>query len=193
MIPELGHVALILGLVVALVQGTLPMIGAARGHQTWIGARPTGRTAPIRPDRYAFLALTQSYVISDFTVINVASNSHSAKPMLYKITGVWGNHEGSMLLWVLILALFGAAVALFGRNLPAGLRARVLAVQAWIAFGFWPSCCSPRTPSSASFRRRPTATTSTRCSRTRAWPSIRRCSTPATSGSRSPSPLPSPP
>src|SRR3970282_2595443 len=60
----------------------------------------------------------------------------STKPMLYKVTGVWGNHEGSMLLWVLILALFGAAVALFGGNLPATLKARVLAVQAWIATGF---------------------------------------------------------
>ena len=73
---------------------------------------------------------------SDFSVVNVVANSHSAKPLLYKITGVWGNHEGSMLLWILILALFGCAVAVFGSNLPPSLRARVLGVQAWISIGF---------------------------------------------------------
>jgi cytochrome c-type biogenesis protein CcmF len=78
----------------------------------------------------------QAYVSSDFTVLNVVRNSHSAKPMLYKVSGVWGNHEGSMLLWVLILTLFGAAVAGFGANLPPGLRTRVLGVQAWISIGF---------------------------------------------------------
>src|SRR3546814_6210856 len=77
-----------------------------------------------------------AYVVSDFTVANVVENSHSAKPMLYKVTGVWGNHEGSMVLWILMLAGFGAAVALFGRSLPATLKARALAVQAWIAAGF---------------------------------------------------------
>src|SRR3546814_15450203 len=77
-----------------------------------------------------------AYVTSDFSVINVVENSHSAKPLLYKVTGVWGNHEGSMLLWVLILALFGAMVAWFGRNLPPTLRARVLAVQGMIGVGF---------------------------------------------------------
>src|SRR5688572_15807432 len=84
----------------------------------------------------AFGALTQAYVTSDFSVANVVANSHSAKPLLYKITGVWGNHEGSMLLWVLILALFGALVALYGANLPATLKANVLGVQSWIAAAF---------------------------------------------------------
>ena len=84
----------------------------------------------------AFLALMQVYVTSDFSVANVVANSHSAKPLIYKISGVWGNHEGSMLLWALILALFGAAVALFGNNLPNSLRARVLGVQALIGVGF---------------------------------------------------------
>ena len=78
-----------------------------------------------------------AHIVSDFSVLSVAMNSHSAKPMLYKVAGTWGNHEGSMLLWVLILAIFGAAVAAFGGNLPAGLRARALAVQAWIAVGFY--------------------------------------------------------
>src|SRR4029077_5073878 len=85
----------------------------------------------------AFGALTICYVRSDFSVINVFENSHTAKPLIYKITGVWGNHEGSMLLWVLILTLFGASVALFGDHLPETLKANVLAVQAWIAAAFF--------------------------------------------------------
>ena len=84
----------------------------------------------------SFLALTHAFVTSDFSVINVVANSHSEKPLIYRISGVWGNHEGSMLLWVLILALFGAAVAVFGRNLPATLRANVLGVQASISVAF---------------------------------------------------------
>ena len=84
----------------------------------------------------SFLALMHAYVTSDFSVANVAANSHSTKPLLYRISGVWGNHEGSMVLWVLILALFGAAVAAFGRNLPPTLKAIVLSVQASIAVGF---------------------------------------------------------
>src|SRR5439155_8573571 len=84
----------------------------------------------------AFAALTICYVRSDFSVLNVFENSHSAKPLVYKISGVWGNHEGSMLLWVLILSVFGALVALFGGNLPSRLRATVLAVQSWIAVAF---------------------------------------------------------
>src|SRR5256885_1969332 len=85
----------------------------------------------------SFAALTAAYVGSDFPVLNVFENSHSAMPLIYKFTSVWGNHEGSMLLWVLILALFGALVALFGSNLPDRLKANVLAVQAWIACAFY--------------------------------------------------------
>src|SRR3989440_5924345 len=85
----------------------------------------------------SFAALTAAYVGSDFSVLNVFENSHSAMPLIYKFTSVWGNHEGSMLLWVLILALFGALVALFGSNLPATLKANVLAVQAWIVSAFY--------------------------------------------------------
>ena len=84
----------------------------------------------------SFAALTALYVTSDFSVVNVFENSHSQKPLIYKISGVWGNHEGSMLLWVLILALFGAMVAIFGNNLPPSLRANVLGVQSWIAAAF---------------------------------------------------------
>jgi cytochrome c-type biogenesis protein CcmF len=136
MIPEIGHFALILALVVALAQGTVPMLGAARGRADWMALAGPTAVLQLVLMLTAFLALMQAYVVSDFTVLNVAQNSHSSKPLLYKISGVWGNHEGSMLLWILILALFGAAVALFGGNLPATLKARVLAVQAWIAIGF---------------------------------------------------------
>src|SRR6476660_4699881 len=136
MVPELGHFALILALAVALVQGTLPLLGAARDD---IRLMALGRSAALTQAFLviaAFLALMQAYVTSDFSVVNVVANSHSAKPLIYKISGVWGNHEGSMLLWALILALFGAAVALFGNNLPDSLRARVLGVQALIGVGF---------------------------------------------------------
>jgi len=136
MIPEVGHFALILALAVALVQGTLPIIGAARGNHAWMASAAPTAILQLLFVLASFLALVHAYVTSDFTVANVALNSNSAMPMLYKVSATWGNHEGSMLLWVLILAIFGAAVALFGGNLPAPLRARVLSVQAWIAIGF---------------------------------------------------------
>ncbi|TWB38087.1 heme lyase CcmF/NrfE family subunit [Nitrospirillum pindoramense] len=136
MIPELGHYALILALVVALVQSVIPLWGAARGDR---GMMEVGRTAAycqFAALALAFGALTYAHVVSDFSVLNVVENSHTDKPMLYKVAGVWGNHEGSLVLWVFILALFGAMVAAFGRNLPASLRARVLAVQGMIGVGF---------------------------------------------------------
>ncbi len=136
MIPEIGHFALILALGVALVQGSVPLIGAARGRAAWMALGGSTALLQLACVLTAFLALTHAYVTSDFTVLNVARNSNSAMPLLYKISGTWGNHEGSMLLWVLILVVFGAAVALFGGNLPAPLRARVLSIQAWIAIGF---------------------------------------------------------
>ena len=136
MIIELGHFALVLALAAALLQGSLPMIGAARGDAAWMALARPAAFAQLFLVVFAFCALTHAYVTSDFTVANVVANSHSAKPLLYKITGVWGNHEGSMLLWILILALFGSAVAAFGGNLPPTLRARVLGVQAWVGIGF---------------------------------------------------------
>ncbi|WP_421995624.1 heme lyase CcmF/NrfE family subunit [Reyranella sp.] len=136
MIPELGHFALILALVVALVQGTLPLVGAARGDVRLMALGSTAALTQAMLVVLAFAALTQAYVTSDFSVANVVANSHSAKPLLYKVSGVWGNHEGSMLLWALILSLFGAAVAVFGTGLPDSLRARVLAIQALIGVGF---------------------------------------------------------
>jgi cytochrome c-type biogenesis protein CcmF len=134
---ELGLFALVLALFVACVQGTLPMIGAARGNAAWMVLADSAALAQFLLVALSFGCLMHSYIVSDFSVLTVAMNSHSAKPMLYKVAGTWGNHEGSMLLWVLILTIFGAAVAAFGGNLPPGLRARALAVQSWIAAGFY--------------------------------------------------------
>jgi cytochrome c-type biogenesis protein CcmF len=136
LIAELGHFALTLALVVAVVQGIVPLMGAWRGRPNWMAVAEPAALLQLALVAGAFGALTIAYVTSDFTVANVVRNSHSAKPMLYKVAGVWGNHEGSMLLWVLILAVYGSAVALFGGNLPPTLKARVLSVQAWIAVGF---------------------------------------------------------
>ncbi len=137
MFVETGHFALILALVVASVQAILPLLGAARRDA---GLMSTGTSAALTQFALvalAMLALMNAYVTSDFSVINVIENSHTDKPLLYKITGVWSNHEGSMLLWVFMLALCGAAVAAFGRNLPPTLKARVLAVQGMIGVGFF--------------------------------------------------------
>ncbi len=136
MIIELGHFALILAFVLALTQASLPLIGAARGNAALMAVARPAAFGQLMFLLLAFAALMYAFVTSDFSVLVVAANSHSAKPMLYKIAGLWGNHEGSLLLWVLILALFGAAVAAVGGNLPAALRARVLSVQAMIACGF---------------------------------------------------------
>lgn len=136
MIVEIGHFALVLALFVALVQSVVPMVGAARGHGAWMAVGSPAAVLQVTLMAVSYAALTHAYLVSDFSVLNVATNSHSAKPLLYKITGVWANHEGSMLLWVAILALFGAAVAVFGRNLPPALRARVLSVQGMIGLAF---------------------------------------------------------
>ncbi|MEL0018666.1 MAG: heme lyase CcmF/NrfE family subunit [Rickettsiales bacterium] len=136
MIVEIGHFALILALCVALTQSVVPMVGAARDNRAWMAVAGPTATAQLGLLLIAFFALMYAYVTSDFSVKNVAANSNSLKPMIYKISGVWGNHEGSMLLWVLILALFGAIVGGFGRNLPPGLKARTLSVQAMISVGF---------------------------------------------------------
>jgi cytochrome c-type biogenesis protein CcmF len=136
MIIELGHFALILALFVAGVQATVPLIGAARRHVGWMAVGRSCALMGFALTALSMLALIHAYVTSDFSVINVAENSHTDKPLLYQITGVWGNHEGSMLLWVFMLSVCAAAVALFSNNLPPALRARVLAVQGMIAVGF---------------------------------------------------------
>src|SRR5256714_382525 len=137
MTPEFGHYALVLALALALVQAIVPLWGARTNDATLMGVAGSTALAQFVFTAVSFAALTATYVGSDFSVLNVFENSHSAMPLIYKFTSVWGNHEGSMLLWVLILALFGALVALFGSNLPATLKANVLAVQAWIAAAFY--------------------------------------------------------
>ena len=136
MIAELGHFALVLAFVVACVQMVVPMIGAHRNDTVLMDVARPAALAQFVLISTAFLVLVHAFVTSDFSLKLVFDNSHSTKPMLYKITGVWGNHEGSMVLWVLILSFYGALVALFGNNLPAPLRARVLAVQASIGVAF---------------------------------------------------------
>ena len=136
MIAELGHFALVLAFVVACVQMVVPMIGAHRRDEALMGVARPAAVAQFVLIATAFLVLIHAFVTSDFSLKLVFDNSHSTKPMLYKVTGVWGNHEGSMVLWVFILSLYGALVALFGNNLPGVLRARVLAVQASIGVAF---------------------------------------------------------
>jgi cytochrome c-type biogenesis protein CcmF len=136
MIAEIGHYALILALAVAIVQTVLPLIGTRLRDPQLMNVAAPAAQAEFLLVAIAFIALTTAYVTSDFSVENVWRNSHSAKPLLYKISGVWGNHEGSMVLWVLILSLFGAAVATFGNNLPRELKANVLAVQGSIGAAF---------------------------------------------------------
>ena len=137
MITELGHFALILAFLVACVQATVPLIGAYKRWPGWMALAEPAATIQFLLTAMAFAALTWAFVSSDFSLRLVVLNSHTDKPMLYKVTGVWGNHEGSMLLWVLIVTLFGAAVAWFGSNLPPSLRARVLSVQAMVGVAFF--------------------------------------------------------
>jgi cytochrome c-type biogenesis protein CcmF len=136
-IAESGHYALVLALALALIQSTVPLLGARLNDPALMNVARSTALAQLLFVALSFLALVTLHVTSDFSVANVFENSHSLKPLIYKITGVWGNHEGSMLLWVLILALFGGLVAAFGNNLPLTLRARVLAVQAWVASAFY--------------------------------------------------------
>ena len=133
MIPELGHYALILALGVALVQSFVPLVGARSGDSVMMDVGTKTAYGQFLLVALSFGALTWSYVQSDFSVQATFENSHTMMPLVFKITSLWGNHEGSMLLWVLILALFGALVAAFGSNTPASLKATVLAVQSWIA------------------------------------------------------------
>ncbi|MBX9699489.1 MAG: heme lyase CcmF/NrfE family subunit, partial [Acetobacteraceae bacterium] len=136
MIPELGHFALALALALSLAQAVLGLWGAQRADARLMAAASPLAGGVLLAVAVSFACLMWSFAVNDTTVENVVQNSHSAKPLLYKLTGTWGNHEGSMVLWVLILALCGGAVAAFGRNLPSALQARVLAVLGLVALGF---------------------------------------------------------
>ncbi|WP_419652283.1 cytochrome c biogenesis protein CcsA, partial [Thiolapillus sp.] len=136
MIPEIGHFALILALVVALVQSILPLAGAQRGIASWVAvAKPAARLQFLFMV-ISFACLTFSFMQSDFSVLYVATNSNTALPILYKISGVWGAHEGSLLLWALILTVWTTAVTLFGRSIPPVMMARVLGILGLISVGF---------------------------------------------------------
>ena len=136
MIPELGSFALVLALLVALVQGVLPLVGAQRGIPAWIAlARPASATLFLLV-AVAFSCLTASFINNDFSVLYVVQHSNSRLPVEYRIAGVWGGHEGSLLLWVQMLALWSLAVAAFSRSLPEDMVARVQAVLGLVAAGF---------------------------------------------------------
>ena len=136
MIPEIGQYALILALLMAVVQGVVPLVGAWRNDAAWMAIARPAVVAQFVFISMAFGCLMYAFVVSDFSVANVAQNSHSAKPLLYKYAAVWGNHEGSMVLWIWILNFYALAVVIFGGNLPPAFRARVLSVQGLIAVGF---------------------------------------------------------
>jgi cytochrome c-type biogenesis protein CcmF len=136
MIPELGHFALILALFLALAQGILPLIGAARGIPEWMAfARPAAQGQFLFV-AFAFGCLAWSFLNNDFSVVNVASNSNSQLPLQYRFAATWGSHEGSLLLWVFMLNAWTVAVTLFSRHLPREMTARVIAVMGLVAVGF---------------------------------------------------------
>jgi cytochrome c-type biogenesis protein CcmF len=137
MITELGHFALTLAFAVALFQVVVPLVGAGRGWSDWMRAAAPAALMQFLLTSFAFGALMHAFVTSDFSLRVVVANSNSQMPVLFRVTGTWGNHEGSMLLWVLILTIYGAMVAGFGGNLPLGLKARALSVQAMIGSAFF--------------------------------------------------------
>ncbi|MCA0029628.1 heme lyase CcmF/NrfE family subunit [Mesorhizobium sp. B263B2A] len=134
---ETGHFALVLAFALSLVQTIVPLFGARLNNQRLMAVGGPVAVTGFALTALSFVALASAYANSDFSVASVWENSHSLQPLIYKITGTWGNHEGSMLLWVLILTFFGALVAAFGSNLPATLRANVLAVQGAIGATFF--------------------------------------------------------
>ena len=136
MIPEIGHFSLILALLVALMLGTLPIIGAARGNTIWMGmARPLAR-AQFLLIAIAFVCLAYAFASMDYSVAYVATNSNSKLPIQFRIAAVWGGHEGSLLLWVMILSVWTIAVSSFSKHLPDDMRARILGVMGLISVGF---------------------------------------------------------
>jgi len=136
MIPELGHFALIIAFAVAIIQSIVPLVGAARNQAALISmARPAALTQLLFIG-LAYAALTHAFIVHDFSVLYVSQHSNLVQPLMYRISGVWGSHEGSLLLWALILSLWTIAVAVYSRNLPEILMARVLAVMGMISTGF---------------------------------------------------------
>src|SRR4026209_1802220 len=136
MIPEIGQFALIIALLLAVTQATLPLVGASRGNQQWMAlAAPAGQAQFIFVT-IAFCCLGYSFITNDFSVLNVATNSNSQLPLHYRLAATWGSHEGSLLLWALMLGLWTVAVSLFSRHLPEEMIARVLSVMGIVSVGF---------------------------------------------------------
>jgi len=133
---EFGHFALISAFVLSVIQSVVPLYGAMRHNMAMMLVGPAAAVAAAVASITAFAALVMAFVRSDFSVALVANHSHSAKPLIYKISGTWGNHEGSLLLWILILMIYGAVLALTGRTMPTTLKARILAVQGMISTSF---------------------------------------------------------
>ncbi len=136
MIAELGHYLLIMALFTALAQGLMPLIGAHKKAENFMLFGDRAAVILFILIALSFLALTITFITSDFSVKLAASHSHSMKPFMYKISGVWGNHEGSILLWTLMLALYAALIPVFGTHLPKTLKARAIGVQGLLTFGF---------------------------------------------------------
>ena len=136
MIPELGHFALIMALVMALIQASLPVIGAAKGINSWVALAKPVTQLQLFFLLVSFAALVYSFIVHDFSVVYVANNSNTALPLVYRVSAVWGAHEGSLLLWALTLAIWASAVALFSRSIPKDMLARVLGVMGMISVGF---------------------------------------------------------
>ena len=136
MIPEIGQFALILALLLALIQGVLPIAGAARGNAAWMAVARPAAQGQFTFVAIAFACLAWSFVQNDFSVLNVATNSNSQLPVLYRFAATWGSHEGSLLLWVLMLNVWTVAVTVFSRHLPAPLVARVVGVMGLVSIGF---------------------------------------------------------
>src|SRR5205809_6326593 len=136
MIPEVGLFAAILSLLMAATQAVVGLAGAARGIRSWMMVGTKAARAQLLFLGVAFGMLVCSFVTNDFSVLNVASHSHTQLPMVYRFAATWGSHEGSLLLWTLMLALWTAAVSLFSRHLPDEMVARVLGVMGVISVGF---------------------------------------------------------
>ena len=136
MIPEIGHLALIMALGMALIQGFIPLLGSALNNAGWIAVAKPAARGQFLFVAISFVCLTYTFIVNDFSVVYVASNSNSALPLIYRISAVWGAHEGSLLLWALILSGWTLAVAQFSRGLPEILAARALAVLGLISIGF---------------------------------------------------------
>ncbi|MCP3688596.1 MAG: heme lyase CcmF/NrfE family subunit [Gammaproteobacteria bacterium] len=136
MLPEIGHFTLIIGLCIALMQGIVPLAGASLGVSRWVALARPAALAQLAFVGFAYACLTWAFVQHDFSVLYVAQNSNTELPLLYLISGVWGAHEGSLLLWALILSLWTAAVAVFSPNVPVVMRARVIGVLGLVSSGF---------------------------------------------------------